>query len=216
MSIRYLLCFAYFILNACNSRQHNYNIVDSTGEKLQGKKSVTFLMPYINKYGSSKVIAALYFIDKKSVNTIVEKIDSLNLIYCQFGTFIESQPTLRDSTIIASEIYVNTIPDTGRVDLLNKLDKWLKNDMLLSSILNGNLSEDVFFEEIINTIPVTRHLIQQYLTSPNQYWGSLDENAMCKVYYDVCIYILKLNDSNRIDFFASYFSIAAKLASAKK
>lgn len=216
MSTKYLICFAWFILNACNSQQHNYNIVDSTGEKLQGKKSVTFLQPYINKHGLSKVIAALYFIDKKSVSTLGAKIDSLNLLYCRLGAFIESESGLRDSAIAAFEVYVKAMPDTGRIDLLNKLDKWLKNDMLFSSVLNDNLNEDVFFEEIIYTIPDTRPLIQQYLTNPNQYWGSLDENTMCKVFYDVCIYVLKLNDRDRINFFRNYFNIAGKLASAKK
>jgi hypothetical protein len=78
--------------------------------------------------------------------------------------------------------------------------------MLLSSI--GDIDDELIFEQIINDIPETKRLIRKYLKDPKQYWGSLDENHSCKLYYDVLSYLLTLSDEKRIEFFRQYFNIA--------
>lgn len=129
------------------------------------------------------------------------------------GTNIRKKISKGESHLIERIIpHLAKMPSTTRSQNFKKLEQWLKNDILLSSILDNNLDDQVFFEELIYQIPETKNILTVYLKSPEQYWGSLDANQSCKLYYDVNLYLTNLKPIERINFFKKYFDAACKLS----
>jgi hypothetical protein len=167
---------------------------------------------YIHTYGRSKVLTGLYFIRSDLFKKFSNEISSINMPYCSIPTFLERKAAQNDSLMNSIETYLYNISKPERQSVIDKLKIWLKNDLLLSSILDDNLSENVFFGQIISQIPETRPLLENYLKSPAQYWGSLDENQSCKLYYDVNKYLTGIDQKKRILFFKKYFNSGCSIS----
>jgi hypothetical protein len=167
----------------------------------------------LQKYDKKELFVGLYFLKRGYFLKYSNEMDSLNLPFCTIIPFFQKKTSLNDSLLILVNDSLNKETNSSQRKILNDLENWLKNDILLSSIMNNNLSNGMYFEEIIYKIPETKSLIQIYIKNPNQYWGSLDENQSCKIYFDVCNYLTGLKPNNRIKFFKLFFDIACSLAS---
>jgi hypothetical protein len=167
---------------------------------------------YIYTYGRNKVLTGLYFIKSDFFKEFFDEINSTNIWYCSIPKFLEKKATQKDSLMNSIETHLHNISKTERQLTLDKLEMWLRNDLLLSSILDDNLSEDVFFGQIISQIPETKPLLENYLKDPKQYWGSLDENQSCKLYYDVNKYLMAIDQKERILFFKKYFNLGCDIS----
>jgi hypothetical protein len=155
------------------------------------------------QYGKPKTLTALYFTKKSSFSEIFQRVDSLELMFCQLESFFEQNRKFVDSTFRSIEKFYQNSKGQVSVDSV-KVKTWLENDVLLSSSL-AIKADDVFFNQIIAELPATKTIITGYLQSPRQYWGSLDENTSCKIYYDVLLYLTSKDQQERRLFFKEYF-----------
>lgn len=144
-----------------------------------------------------------------------EKVSTLDSAYslsnvCIDGFFLNSP--FKDSLATLAEEYIESIDGNKQTLIINKLKMWLRNDALLSGILDDNLYDGLDFGEIIANMPVAKVFMKKYLKDPHQYWGSLDANQSCKLYYDVTVYVLTLNREERLMFLKQYFDTAFKVS----
>jgi hypothetical protein len=157
-------------------------------------------------------LVGLFFVDSVYAKKLSPVLKLTTSSYCSIDTFFKGAT---DSLSVLAEEYIKTIGDNKRNEIIHQLKYWLKNDALLSGVID-NLNEDLTFGEIISNLPETQVFLKQYLTAPGQYWGSLDADQSCKLYYDVTGYLLTLNDEKRITFFKQYFEVACKISLKNK
>jgi hypothetical protein len=182
----------------------NQSLADSSenGQNVSVPHGI-YIYSLAEKYGKAKTLTALYFTNKAPFSKIFHRVDSLELIYCQLESFFDRNKQFVDSAFDLVGKFYGTSTDHVSADSVN-VKTWLENDDLLSSSL-AIKSDDLFFNEIIDEIPNTKSIITRYLKDPRQYWGSLDENTSCKVYYDVLLYLGGQNKRERQSFFREYF-----------
>lgn len=165
------------------------------------------------KYGKSKALVGLCFIDRDCFNLIFLQMDTSKILYCSMEQILEKKIST-DEYHLTENItsHLAKMSSATRSQNLKKLEQWLKNNVLLSSILDNNLDDQVFFEELIYQIPETKNILAAYLKSSEQYWGSLDTNQSCKLYYDVNLYLTNLSPVKRAFFFKKYFDEACNIS----
>lgn len=179
------------------------------------KDTFKYFNGLIADYGKTKILIGLYFIESDIHKLFLKETDSAKLFYCVIPTFFENKISGNDSLF---KFIINKIESeeiSRRENLLQRLEVWLKADAVLSSVLDDHLSNGLYFGEIISKISETKPILQMYLINPNQYWGSLDENQSCKLYYDVNVYLISLDSRKRLLFFKKYFEVASEIAIKK-
>lgn len=205
-----LSCFGKDNSKHSSQEKQRRNSVDNSVVLDHAQDTLQSLM---TKYGKSKVLLGLCFIDRDFFNLIFLQTDTSKMLYCSMEQIVEKKISTDESHLIESVTsHLAKISSATRSQNLKKLEQWLKNDILLSSILDNNLDDQVFFEELIYQIPETKNILTVYLKSPEQYWGSLDANQSCKLYYDVNLYLTNLKPVERINFFKKYFDTACNLS----
>jgi len=211
--MKVFFCFIIIVIISCQTKSTNKlsNIsISQSAKKIE--QIDNYLFDFIGKYGKVNVLIGLYFISRSSLDPISAKIDSLNGLYCTIDAYLDEYTKSNDSLIYVVQKNLRKESEINRNKIIHKLTIWLKDDILLSAISDGNLSENLFFLEIIDKIPETKSLITKYIKDPRQYWGSLDENQSCEIYYDLQRYLLKLSDLERIKFFRKYFDTSCYLS----
>ena len=208
--MKYILFLPYIILlSFCQTRSNTVRYQGGDSSKTDTLNyTITrnkILDNYIYTYGRGRVLTGLYFIREDFFKRFSDEISSINMWYCSIPKFLEKKAAQNDSLMSSIETRLHDISEGERQRILDKLKMWLKNNTLLSSILDDNLSEDVSFGQIISQIPETKPLLKSYLKNPKQYWGSLDENQSCRLFYDVNKYLIGIDQKERILFFKKYF-----------
>ena len=199
--MKYLLLLSVCIICSCQTKT-------STQVKDSGTTDSHYLDYLLQEY-QDRTLVGLFFVDSVYAKTLSPALNLTTSSYCSIDTFFNGR------TSVLAEKYIGTIEDHKRNEIIRQLEYWLKNDALLSGVIN-NLNEDLTFGEIISDLPETKIFLKQYLKAPGQYWGSLDAGQSCKLYYDITGYLLTLNDEKRITFFKQYFDVACKISLKNK
>lgn len=199
--MKYLLLFSVCIICSCQTKTSTKSIKDNS-----------HYLDYLLKEYHDRTLVGLFFVDSVYAKKLSPVLKLTTSSYCSIDTFFKGAT---DSLSVLAEEYIKTIGDNKRNEIIHQLKYWLKNDALLSGVID-NLNEDLTFGEIISNLPETQVFLKQYLTAPGQYWGSLDADQSCKLYYDVTGYLLTLNDEKRITFFKQYFEVACKISLKNK
>jgi hypothetical protein len=187
--MKYYLFMLFTFCLACQAGPVEKQNADTAVQPVSEKKDD--LDKLIAKYGNKPLIG-LFCIDSSYAGHVSLK----KVWYCNLDSSFN---------VVQTKEYLGKMQTVDREQLMTKLGQWLRNDVLLSSVLDDNLKQGVYFEQLVSEIAQTRPLLKQYLTDPKQYWGSLDANQACKLYYDVLNYLLTLDESRKLVFFKEYF-----------
>ena len=91
----------------------------------------------------------------------------------------------------------------GKDRIRSLLNSWLRfGDIILFSVSSDEIEA---FDELIYNIKSTRPLFNKYLTSSDQYWGSLTFTQSGDIYYDCMNYVSHLSNKSQIIFYKEYF-----------
>ncbi|SEW35855.1 hypothetical protein SAMN05428988_4404 [Chitinophaga sp. YR573] len=198
--MKYLLLFSVCIICSCQTK---------TSTKKDSGTTDSHYLDYLLKEYHERTLVGLFFVDSVYAKKLSPDLNLTTSSYCSIDTFFKR------NMLATAEKYIGTIEDHKRNEIIHQLEYWLKNDALLSGVIN-NLNKDLIFGEIISDLPETQVFLKQYLTAPGQYWGSLDAGQSCKLYYDITGYLLTLNDEKRIAFFKQYFEVACRISLKNK
>lgn len=84
------------------------------------------------------------------------------------------------------------------------IDRWCKMEKRLHDV---DITSDapVSFESVVYNMPEGKSFFRPYLTDTAQYYGSLDFQQSCALYYDVLTYLSKANPEEADAFLEKYY-----------
>ncbi|WP_128572416.1 hypothetical protein [Chryseobacterium sp. P1-3] len=97
------------------------------------------------------------------------------------------------------------------INNVKEIDKWCRIEAGLNEIPIQS-DEGVTFEEIIYNMEIGKRFYAKYLKDKNQYYGSLDFQQSCSLYYDVVNYLYNLDSDDYKNFMQEYFDYYHKLS----
>jgi hypothetical protein len=209
--MKYLLLFFICIICSCQAKTSTKSNTSPSSITAKNSGADSHYLDHLLKKYQDRTLVGLFLVDSVYTKKFSPVLNLKTSSYCSIDGFFRKNTSVTDSLSVLAEEYMETIEDKRRNEILRQLEYWLKNDALLTSVIN-NLNKDLIFEEIISDLPETNVLLKQYLKDPRQYWGSLDASQSCQLYYDVASYLLTLNDEKRIMFFKQYFDVACKIS----
>lgn len=211
--MKYYSTLIIMLFSFCNAHPKPEEVIKPSVIKLkEDTLQLQYLQELAAQYGENKLITAIFLTDKKFAASYSGVIDSMTIPWCRLEDIFKRANNTIHQTLSGIDSSLALLTEKERKLITGRVDTLLKNDILLSSVVNDHLFIGLEFGEIVNSIVETKPLLDQYLKDPKQYWGSLDLNQSCKLYYDVLLYSTSLNQQNRIRFFTSYFNTACKIA----
>ncbi len=206
--MRFLLLLISFGLLSCKGKEvKNDETISSLSEinmktddlKVNNEE----LRMLLSNYDTSSILISYYFLFNPQ-----EKIFP---VYSLPGNFYEP---------LGVDVMNNKITYVRKIDSIlsikqnqvavEPLTRWCENEQLLNIVLNSKLNNEakIYFEQLIWETPDTRHLLKKYLKTDEQYWGSLDIEQSCSLYYDVLLYLQPKSVKYRLAFFKSYLNMS--------
>lgn len=161
-----------------------------------------------SKYGIS-AIKATYFID--ATRDILKKIISTEDDNICWDDFEMKMQNFSSQNIHLLKSKLANINNKKHGEIIDSIVIWCEIDRTLDMpflLKNTKLTE---FTEVISNIESTKHLIDKYIKTDNQYWGSLTSSQMTEVYYELRNQIFKTNSIEQLNFFKIYFETISKL-----
>lgn len=160
------------------------------------------------QYDSVDVFVSTYFINTYVSEKYIEefyddaKDDGMN--YCALTHYIIK---FYQNPIYLSEI--NERLTSKDVDLIKR---WCSIDEKLNSIsLSKDEWQGISFEELIYRMKGGTKFYKPYIKHKDQYYGSLDFDQVCHLYYDVLLFLTYADPDTENDFFSDYFKTFQKL-----
>ncbi|HMR81717.1 MAG TPA: hypothetical protein PKE30_01245 [Niabella sp.] len=195
-------------LLSCNGRVHNdveqafpsANNISPMHDSLKVKSKE--LQNLLSDYDTSNVLISYFFL----LNSKERILRSDNKLY----SFCDPL----DSSVMQNKtLYILKIDSIFAMNQnkngVRALVKWCENEVFLNALLKSPLNSKgkVYFEELMDELPKTKEILKKYLKKQNQYWGSLDVEQSCNLYYDILLYLQSLDEKQRLMFFRSYLNI---------
>ncbi|WP_267281709.1 hypothetical protein [Chryseobacterium luquanense] len=95
------------------------------------------------------------------------------------------------------------------INNIKEISRWCSIDAQLNEIPIQS-DEGVTFEEIIYNMDIGKNFYSKYLKDKNQYYGSLDFQQSCALYYDVVSYLYDLDYTSYKNFMKKYLDYYQK------
>jgi hypothetical protein len=119
-------------------------------------------------------------------------------------TLVKDRPLIVDSLLCIVQ------QEDSASGFLKNIGAWCDTYVTISACM----SIDDFFstEEVLCEIPCTKEIVQSYLNSPLQDWGSLSEEQIYSLPHKICDLMCTIPDKDRIAFYATFYEkVGAKL-----
>ncbi|MCX8533193.1 hypothetical protein OEA66_12605 [Chryseobacterium sp. KC 927] len=147
-------------------------------------------------YTKEKVYVATYFTNRCFKNTFDNYKKNSQYNYCNLQQYLNNY---MDS---------NTHKPCA-INNIKEISRWCSIDAQLNEIPIQS-DEGVTFEEIIYNMDIGKNFYSKYLKDKNQYYGSLDFQQSCALYYDVVSYLYDLDYTSYKNFMKKYLDYYQK------
>ncbi|MET3037459.1 hypothetical protein ABXT08_15220 [Chryseobacterium sp. NRRL B-14859] len=154
----------------------------------------------IKKYTREKVYIGTYFTNKCFKNNFEYYKKNIQYNTCDLAQEIDTY--MHDNTYKSCAI-----------NNIKEINKWCSIEAKLNEIPIQS-DEGVTFEEIIYNMKIGKKLYAKYLKDKKQYYGSLDFQQSCSLYYDVVNYLYNSDSVSYKNFMQEYFDYYRKLGSS--
>ncbi len=202
-----------FVLSCSGAPQSSERIVppsESTSLQDAGIQRVTSLDSLADIFGRRDLLLGFYH-----DSTILALHTKLGII-SNHGSAIEVDADV-SSNIDSVYLLIDsamTVEHEHGMTIVARLSQWCR----VKSVLDATpeiCSSDFYFEELVYTIPQSKHLFNKYLTSEDQYWGSLSVEDSFDLYYRVIEHFSRAEPKERADFIARYTTLLCAPSSVK-
>ncbi len=153
----------------------------------------------VKEYGRENALLSIYFLTQclTDYDRIIKHSDNICSISEELMNY-------------ATTPIENNLNKCITIDTLKRLHKWCKANKKLHSV-DITSDDGVSFEEILYNMNQGKIFFTPFLKNKSQYFGSLDFNQSCKLYYNVVEYLAKASESENDSFFREYFNVYEKI-----
>jgi hypothetical protein len=188
---RYIFLFS--LLLSCSNQGH-------------AKESLCISQSSSDKYPlciEAKILKRTYASDllTRAIDHVVYKKEPCNYFDYNdsIGALLKERPTVVDSLLYTIQEQKN-----DKENVFKNIGVWCDTYVILSTYMN--IDELFSVEEILWEIPCTKKIIQSYLSSPLQDWGSLSEEQLYSLPHKICNLMCATLDKDRIAFYIIFYT----------